>query len=61
MPDNKDCRIGLRLSEELNNEILKTMDLFKSKTKVEVNKTNIVTSAIAEGLKVLQKQINDGE
>ena len=61
MSGNKDCRIAIRLSEELNDEILKTVELFKTKMKVEVNKTNIVTSAIAEGLKVLQKRVNDGE
>ncbi len=59
MADKKDCRIAMRLSENLYKEIDRTVELFRDKTKVEVSRTTIVTSAITEGLKVLQKQIND--
>lgn len=57
----KDCRIAMRLSEDLNNEINRTVNLFRDKTKVDVNRTSIITSAIAEGLKVLQQRIDDGK
>ena len=59
LADKKDCRIAMRLSENLYKEIDRTVELFRDKTKVEVSRTTIVTSAITEGLKVLQKQIND--
>lgn len=57
----KDCRLTMRLSEDLNNEINRTVNLFRDKTKVDVNRTSIITSAIAEGLKVLQQRIDDGK
>lgn len=59
LADKKGCRIAMRLSENLYKEIDRTVELFRDKTKVEVSRTTIVTSAITEGLKVLQKQIND--
>ncbi|HBL83040.1 MAG TPA: hypothetical protein DD391_10740 [Clostridiales bacterium] len=61
MSQKKDCRIAMRLSEDLNNEINRTVNLFRDKTKVDVNRTSIITSAIAEGLKVLQQRIDDGK
>ncbi|MDR1631034.1 MAG: hypothetical protein LBS36_12615 [Oscillospiraceae bacterium] len=61
MSEGKDRRIGLRVSEELYNEIEATVKLFNTKTKVQVNKTSVITSAITEGLKVLQKRISDGQ
>ena len=61
MSQKKDCRLTMRLSEDLNNEINRTVNLFRDKTKVDVNRTSIITSAIAEGLKVLQQRIDDGK
>lgn len=58
MAQANDYRIAVRLSEELYNEIDKTIDLLNEKTKIKVNKTTIITSALEEGLKVLQEQLS---
>lgn len=47
-------RLNMRIDEELETEIAEVADLYEQKTGIKTTKTNVIESALKEGLKAIK-------
>lgn|GEM_PF-6553271 len=57
MSSNKEAKLQIRITTELEEQINEVVELFKSRTGVKTTKTTIIESAIEEGLKIIKSRI----
>jgi len=57
LSSNKEAKLQIRITTELEEQINEVVELFKSRTGVKTTKTTIIESAIEEGLKIIKSRI----
>lgn len=52
-------RLHMRIDEQIEAEVAEVADLYEQKTGIKTTKTNVIESALKEGLKAIKAKLQD--
>jgi hypothetical protein len=58
LSQNKESKLQIRITEELETQINELVELFREKTGVKTTKTSIVESALEKGLIIIKSRLD---